>query len=166
MELQNKMWGPQLEGTNSVRLQPVGFPDTLDAGWTQTYHHCHTSRAPMRGAGRLLLKRPFYNLSHLSFVNSPLASRSTPILKQTRNPGCLIAITPPADRWGSRAQLPHDLPRGYAIGTKQHNTCPNSHPLRCIPIPHQLIQLYTIFVTHMYSFTGSHDHQHTITNDL
>ena len=167
LELVNEMWGStQLEGTNSVWLEPVGFPDAMDTGRTQTYHWCQASRAPMRGGGRLLPKRPLHNLTHLGLSNSPLASRSTPVLKQTCHPSCLIAITPAADCWSSRAQLTHDLPRGCAIGAEQHDTRPESHLLRCIPIPYHLLQIYPILITHSYSSARSHETQYIISNAI
>src|SRR3972149_1470519 len=157
LELVNKMSvSAQLEGTNSMRLQPVGFPDALDSGWTQPYHRCQASRAPMRGPGRLLLQRPLYNFTHLSFLNSPFAPGSTPILEQTGHPVCLVAITPPGDRRSTRPQLLHDLPRRHAIGAKQHDARPQNDLLRCIPISYYPFQLPPVFVTEGYSFARSH----------
>ena len=139
LELLNKMGvSTQLEGANPVRLQPMVFPDALDTGWTQAYYRRQASRAPVSSVKWLLLKRPFHNLTHLSVLNSLLTSRPTPVLKQTRNPICLVAVTPPGDRWSSRAKLPHDLARGHPIGTEQHDTRSKRQLLRRIPISYHL----------------------------
>jgi hypothetical protein len=156
----------QLECTNPVGLQSIGLPDPLHAGWAQGYHLRQAPRAPVRGAGRLLMQRPLYYLSHLVFPYLPLAPRSTPVLEQTGQPISLIPIAPATDRRSARAQSPHNLPRRHAIGTEQYDARPESYFLRRTPIPYHSAQIYPIRFGYRYSSAGSHDQQYTITNDI
>ena len=95
----------QLERLGSMGLQPVGIPDSCDAGVTYTQFFRHHSCAPLSRPRRCRVQGRLHNSFHFLGVQTLDARSMGSVFRQSPKPLFLESLSPKQNRRTRSAQL-------------------------------------------------------------
>ena len=111
----------ELEGSHAMRFQSVGAPDATHTGLADAGCPRHGARGPMRGVGRLLMKRHLHHFLHPPVGDGARLARPRRILLQGRDAASQKAAPPTRRLFRRHPHTPSDLPVLQPLGSKQYD---------------------------------------------
>ncbi len=143
----------QLERLSSMGLQPMGIPNSCNAGVAYAQFFGHHASTPVSRANRGRLESRLHNCLHFLGGQTLRARTMGSIFRQSQKPLFEESLSPKQNRWTRRLQLFGNGVVGSSVGCTQTNLGSQNYSLRRGSSPDPSLKRFPLLHCHRQSIS-------------